>query len=211
MAHVFCNLEDLDDGLTPFCDMTFEIVDRVFDKKVSMWRLDFCADATPYKPVGFAADIPLIGWRKQIDGEGAEAFHSFWGEITLRSRGHESDRMLALLADYYAVPQLHDKSNGMIAQFLRPKDRLLSKGWTFSNSIRCLAVGIASDPASIADDVVQMKLFFDDGIENGRYAEVFLNIDLPRGLCALNEKDESYRADLVHWFSRQGDVNANPF
>jgi hypothetical protein len=56
-----------------------------------------------------------------------------------------------------------------------------------------------------------MKLFFDEGIENGRYAEIFLNIDLPEGYAALNEKDEEYREDLIHWLSRPDAVVANPY
>lgn len=56
-----------------------------------------------------------------------------------------------------------------------------------------------------------MKLFFDQGVENGRYAEVFFNVDMLEGFAALNEKDEEYRADLIHWLSLPGDVIANPY
>jgi hypothetical protein len=56
-----------------------------------------------------------------------------------------------------------------------------------------------------------MKLFLDDGMKDGRYAEVFLNVDMPQGFAALNEKDESYRTDLVHWLSLPGSVMANPY
>lgn len=71
-------------------------------------------------------------------------------------------------------------------------------------------MGIQTDPALIADHPVHMKLFFDDGEEDGHYAEVFLHIDLPQGLCGLNEKDQEYRPDLIHWLSMPGIVNANP-
>lgn len=210
MMHVFCNLEDLTDGHQPLCDMTFEIVDRVFDEQSYTWRLGFRADATPYKPVGFYADIPLVGWKEQIDGEGEDAFHSFWGPVMLRSRGHDSDRMLALLADFYAVTPPLEKPNDWRFKFLRPTDTLLSKGWVFPQSVSCLAVGIQSNPALIVYERVHMKLFFDEGVENGHYAEVFLDIDLPGGFCAFNEKDEEYRQELIHWLSRPGNVNANP-
>ncbi|EZP73559.1 hypothetical protein BV96_01000 [Sphingomonas paucimobilis] len=133
----------------------------------------------------------MSGWHEQVDGEDDDAFHSFWGSITLHSSGHESDRMLALLADYYEIPSPGKKANGLITKFVRPRDELLSRGWTFASHVDCLAVGIASNPALIADDVVRMKLFFDEGIENGRYAEVFLNVDLPEGFCALNEKTKN--------------------
>lgn len=209
--HVFCNLEDTGDGLQPLCDMTFEVVERAYDERTSIWRLSFKANATPYEAVGFAVDIPLIGWREQIDGDEEDAFHSFWGPVTLRSRGHDSDRLLALLADYYGITPKTDKRRGWLLNSFQSRDILLNKGWTFSKSVECLAVGIQSNPTLIADHPLHMKLFFDDGMENGHYAEVFLDIDLPQGFCGLNEKDEEYRPELVHWLSRPGDVNANPY
>lgn len=208
--HVFCNLEDTDDGLPPLCDMTFEVAERSFDEGTSTWRLTLCANATPYEPVGFSVDIPVIGWKEQIDGEDDDAFHSFWGPVTLRTLGHESDRLLALLADYYGIPPSSNKRFGWLSKPFQSRDSLLRKGWIFPQRVNCLGVGIHSDPALIADHPVHMKLFFDDGDEDGHYAEVFLDVDLPQGLCGLNEKDEEYRPDLIHWLSMPGIVNANP-
>ena len=208
--HVFCNLEDTDDGLPPMCDMTFEVVEKSFDEGASTWRLTLSARATPYEPVGFAVDIPMIGWKEQIDGDEDDAFHSFWGPVTLRTVGHESDRLLALLADYYEIPSSSNKRLGWPFKPFQSRDSLLSKGWIFPQRINCLGVGIQSDPTLIADHPVHMKLFFDDGEEDGHYAEVFLDVDLPQGLCGLNEKDEEYRPALIHWLSLPGIVNANP-
>lgn len=208
--HVFCNLEDTGDDLPPFCDMTFQIIERAYDERASTWCLSFRANATPYEPVGFAVDIPVVGWKEQIDSGQDDAFHSFWGQVTLRSRGYDSDRLLALLADYYGITSTPSRRNRWLSKPFQSRDALLRSGWTFSQSIDCLAVGIQSNPALISDHPVHMKLFFDDGIENGHYAEIFLNIDLPQGLCGLNEKDEGYRTELVHWLSRPGNVNANP-
>lgn len=209
--HVFGNLEGLGDGRPPLCDMSFEIVDRFYNDHESTWRLGLRADAAPYQPVGFDAEIPTFGWNERINGEGDDAFHSFWGPVTLHSRGPDSDRMLALLADYYGASSPQNKSNGWLTKLFRSEDTLLASGWRFSQTINCFAVGIQSNPALIADRAVRMKLFFDDGFENGHYAEVFLDIDLPRGLGALNEKDEEYRDELIYWLSRAGKVNANPY
>jgi len=210
MIHVFCNLEQLEDGLLPMCDMTFDIVEKGYDEAASSWRLGFRADATPYDPVGFGAVIPVSGWREQVDGEGEEAFRSFWGPVTLHSRGHESDRLLALMADYYGVAEPPEK-RGLLSQLFGKNVGISGATWKFADSINCLAVGIASNPALIADDVVRMKLFFDEGIDNGRYAEVFFDVDIRGGIGALNEKDEDYRADLLHWLSIPGNVTANPY
>ena len=208
--HVFCNLEDAGDDLPPMCDMTFEVIEKAFDASASIWRINLCASATPYDPVGFAVDIPVTGWRDQVVGEEDDAFHSFWGPVTLRTRGHESDRLLALMADYYGISSAPNKRRGWLSKLFQPRDVLLSQGWIFAQSISCLAVGINSNPALIAEQPVHMKLFFDEGVEDGRYAEVFLDIDLPQGLCGLNEKDEEYRADLLYWLSVPGLANANP-
>lgn len=212
MVHVFCYLEEMGNGVPPMCDMTFEIVEKNYEEYASCWRLVFRADATPYEPVGFGATIPSSGWRHQVDGEGDEAFHSFWGSVTLHSRGDESDRLLALMADYYNVPAPPPAAKqNLLSKVFGGKNDPLATTWKFANSIECLAVGIASNPALIADNVIRMKLFFDDGSENGSYAEVFFNVDMPAGIVTFNEKDEDYRADLVNWLSLTGDVKANPY
>lgn len=211
MVHVFSNLEDMDDGLPPMCDMTFKIIDKEYDQSVSSWRFAFRADATPYEPVGFNAVIPVSGWREQVDGEGEEAFHSFWGAVTLQSRGLESDRLLALMADYYDIPELSAIKPNLLSNAFARRNDVLARSWKFAHSIECFAVGISSDPALVADEPIRMKLFFDQGVENGRYAEVFFDVDMPEGFATLNEKDQEYRADLIHWLSLPGNVTANPY
>jgi hypothetical protein len=188
------------------CDMTFEIVESRFDEERQEWTLDCRADAKPSGTVGCRAIIPIAGWREQVDGEGEDAFHSFWGPVQLSSLGADSDRLIALIADYFDIPPQGNAKPGLLGSFLAKRN----PSWTFVSEIECLAVGIQSDPARLSDDVIHMKLFMDDGQESGRYAEIFLNVDLPGGYLAVNEKDEEYRTDLVHWLSQQGPVNANP-
>jgi len=210
MIHVFDNLEEDDSGYPPMCDMTFEIIEKAYDEAASAWRLSFRADASPGETVGFGATIAVAGWREQIHEAGDDAFHSFWGLASVHSRGAESDRLLALMADFYTVPHQPAPEQVLNGEVFYNKLEPLVAGWTFADHIECVAVGIASNPALIADEVIHMKLFFDDGVKEGRYAEVYLNIDLPEGFAALNEKDEDYRVDLIHWLSRAGTVSANP-
>lgn len=103
MVHVFSHVEEVGDGFPPMCDMTFEIIGKEYDEAMACWHLAFRADATPYEPIGFGATIPVSGWREQVDGDGENAFHSFWGTVTLHSRGVESDRLLGLLAKQYGI------------------------------------------------------------------------------------------------------------
>ncbi|MCJ2187281.1 hypothetical protein [Novosphingobium beihaiensis] len=191
--------------------MTFEIIEREYDETAYVWRLGFRADATPYQPVGFDAEIPVSGWRKQIGNVENEAFPTFWGSISLHSRGAESDRLLGLLASYYNIPAPEAEKHSLFQKIFGNKSDTLAATWKFANRIECFAVGINSDPALITDDVVRLKLFLEDGIPNGRFAEIFFNIDMPQGFAALDEKDEEYRIDLVHWLSLPGQVNANPY
>jgi hypothetical protein len=208
MIHVFSNLEDLGDGERPFCDMAFEIVEKRYDEANSAWILVFEADAEPHKPVGYKAIIPDRGWNEQIDGDDEDAFHSFWGTMALESIGQKSDRLIALLADYYGIHTNSQKKRSIFNKIFDRDEDALETSWKFANHIECLAVGIKSNPAKIAEEPVRIKLFFEDSDENGPYAEVFLNIDMPSKLAELNEKDEGYRTDLIHWLSRQGNVNA---
>jgi hypothetical protein len=203
---IFCNLEQEPGDDHPFCDMTFEIVDKRFDERCDSWRINCRADAGSVGPVGFGCEIPMTGWKEQVDGEGEDAFHSYWGHVRLTSLGSESDRLVRVMADFYGLTSPGETEGGMLTRLFRksPKDR------TFAPEIVCLAVGIASDPRNIEDDTIHTKLFFDEGTEGGRYAEVFLNVDLEAGLVALNEKDEEYRADLVHWMTMPGRVIADP-
>ena len=211
MLHVFCNLEESDDDGLPMCDMTFEVVAREYNEAAFSWRLAFRADAAPYKAVGFAATIPMIGWQEQVDGEGEDAFHSYWGSVTLHSLGEESDELLALIADYFQCPPPTAAKKSLASKIFGGKEDSATTARRFADTIHCLAVGIASNPATLEGESIHMKLFFDDGLENGRYAEIFFNVDLRAGIAALNEKDEDYRSDLLHWLSLPGDVVANPF
>ncbi|WP_260923365.1 hypothetical protein [Novosphingobium sp. 9] len=190
--------------------MTFEIIGKEYDEASACWHLAFRADATAYEPIGFGATIPVSGWREQVDGDGENAFHSFWGTVTLHSRGVESDRLLGLLAKEYGIPAPQE-TRGFLQRILKKKSDGIDQGWIFANSIECFAVGINSNPSLINNEVVHMKLFLEDGVENGRFAEVFFNVDMDQGFAALNEKDQEYRADLVHWLSLPGNVNANPY
>jgi hypothetical protein len=99
----------------------------------------------------------------------------YWGSVTLRSIGPESDALVTALARLYGIPST--------------APRMLPE-------IRAEAVGLASDPRLIESERVKMKLFFHSD-NNDRYAEVFLNIDRRAQLVELHEKDQEYRKNLL--------------
>jgi hypothetical protein len=59
------------------------------------------------------------------------------------------------------------------------------------------AVGLASDPRSLEVAPVHMKLFFNSESSEERYAEVFLNTDVPGRMIQFHEKDMDYRQPLL--------------
>lgn len=75
------------------------------------------------------------------------------------------------MAKHYGVSSKENKVFGWLNKFIKPGDSRLPSGWVFPDSITCLALGLESNPARIADESVRLQLFFDDGIENAKYAE----------------------------------------
>lgn len=104
-----------------------------------------------------------------------DAVTFYWGSVTLRSIGLESDALAMALSRLYG---------------------LAHAGLRMLPEIRAEAVGLASDPRLIESEPVKMKLFFHSGNE-ARYAEVFLNIDRRAQIVELHEKDPEYRKNLV--------------
>ncbi len=102
------------------------------------------------------------------------------GIVTYRSAGAESDRLLVLLDRLYETN-------------LRPAHMV--------NSVSFAALTLGDDPKAMDSTVVHTKLFHEPDEENF-YAEVYTNIDLPRGLVQIREKDNSYRRTLVLVLSR---------
>ena len=122
--------------------------------------------------VGIGVDIDRH-WSPKPTEHKAITF--YWGSVTLRSIGPESDAFAMSLSRLYGIPN--------------PALRMLPE-------IRAEAVGLASDPRLIESQPVKMKLFFHSESDQ-RYAEVFLNIDRRAQTVEFHEKDREYRKNLV--------------
>ena len=128
--------------------------------------------------------VLLPEWKAQpIEGM---AGHWYWGSVLLRSVGAPSDAFVQALDALYGTSLgIH----GMHAE------------------IRFAAVGIDDDPRTVNDEPVHMKLFFEHSDE-GRYAEVYLNVDAPARRVEFHEKDADYRRPLLlalgHGAAEQG-------
>jgi hypothetical protein len=112
------------------------------------------------------------GWRR---GTIAGSIPSFSGTVTYRSLGDLSDRFVSLLDRLYGV--------GLDPERMK-------------EAVSFTALTLGDDPAAIDSAVVNMKLFF-EGVEAGCYAELYTNLDLPRGVVQICEKDEGYRRPII--------------
>ena len=87
--------------------------------------------------------------------------------------------------------------------FVEALDELFGTGLapgSMADRVFFSALALSGDPTSLASGPVKLKLFFDPG-SPARYAEVYLNIDVPTGTVELNEKDPDYRENLVRALS----------
>jgi hypothetical protein len=124
------------------------------------------------REVGFAAEIHSEWVEKPLKDESASFY---WGKVTLRSIGEPSNHFVEVLSKLYGVTS---KSAPMLAE------------------VTAQAVGLADDPRRLLEAPVRMKLFFNSEIE-GRYAEVFLNLDVPGRVVQFHEKDQEYRQNVI--------------
>lgn len=105
-----------------------------------------------------------------------------WGDCTFGRTGEDSDWFVTLLARRY----------GHAAVALIP----------MLEAVQARLVFLGGDPAQIRHQPLHAKAFFhsdalDEGHAPPRYAEVFVNIDLPGGVLQFHEKNQDYRMPLL--------------
>ncbi len=126
--------------------------------------------------VGFAV---ILGpeWERKKAGEN---FFVRWGTVRLVSLGEPSDSFLRVLDSLYGVDLGADR---------------------MTSETSLTAVALEGDPSNAPNEGVRMKLFFEHDDE-GRYGEIYLNIDFAAGRVQFHEKDEDYRAAVVKGLSK---------
>jgi hypothetical protein len=126
--------------------------------------------------VGFSFVLHPAWDPQPIEGGGAIFY---WGTGSYERTGPESDRFVALVAQRYQL----DATSGSASMLPR---------------IQVQVVGLDSDPSKASGQGAKMKLFFHSESEDeGRYAEVFTNINIEEGVLEFHEKDNEYRAPLI--------------
>lgn len=128
------------------------------------------------QPIGFSFEIHPNWKESPLEGGGGVFY---WGKATIKSIGPASDNFVAALADLYGLQD--------------PKFPMLP-------AIEVEVVGLDSDPRRLESMPVKMKFFFNANASEERYAEVFLNTDVPSRLVQFHEKDTDYRQPLLRAF-----------
>jgi hypothetical protein len=67
----------------------------------------------------------------------------------------------------------------------------------FVDRIGVVSIALEGDPAKLLVEPVRFKVFFHPNGGESRYAELYTNIDVPKKLLELREKDTDYRANVV--------------
>lgn len=132
------------------------------------------------QPVCFQATLSPT-WK---EGRVADR-RSFTGVVTVRSLGVESDALVKAMDTLYEA-QLKPTSMAKATQFA--------------------AITLNGNPSDLTAGEVAIKLFFESENED-RYAELYLNIDVPKHRVELREKDEGYRAPVIRALSLGPELN----
>ena len=168
MRSIFAESADPAGEGPSWVDLAFDIAEARTDARSG--RLAIVAHAaTADGTAGFGVEYDRVGWcRDQVS---SDIWFDF-GTASLFSLGAESDRFATLLSQLMG--------DGDSRRFVARAD--------------CDAVLINSDPERMMEQYCSSKLFI--GPEDDE-AQVFINFDIPAGLCEFREKDPWFRVNLL--------------
>ena len=126
------------------------------------------------KPVAFDVRVGGEWVERRVDQLGVVLYDG--GTVELLSAGPESDALLNVVDRLYVTGLSPSKMN---------------------EQTKFRALAVAGNPNTLDSSPVKIKLFFVDPEDEERYAEAYLNFDLPRSRIQLLEKDEEYRRPFL--------------
>ena len=153
-----------------FVDLSFALESRKQGPRVGERLVAIGADKD--RPVAFTIVIEP-GW-KDVKLAGLD-IPTHQGSIVIESLGEASDALVQAIDRLYAT--------GIGAK-------------TMQSATRFSGISLGGDPSRLDVGPAKIKLFFESEV-SGRYAELFLNIDVQAKSIELNEKDEDYRRPVV--------------
>lgn len=110
-----------------------------------------------------------------LEGDWHESKTRSFGRVNYESLGPESDALVSAMSEIYAAE-------------IKPV--------AMTREVPFVGATLEGNPSELRSQPVKMKLFFESEKED-RYAEVYTNIDLPKTVLEIREKDPGYRGPLL--------------
>ncbi|HZL90687.1 MAG TPA: hypothetical protein VFB96_20125 [Pirellulaceae bacterium] len=110
-----------------------------------------------------------------LEGAWRESKTRSFGRVIYESVGPESDALVSAMSEIYEAE-------------IKPV--------AMTGEVAFVGATLEGKPSELRSQPVKMKLFFESEKED-RYAEVYTNIDLPKAVLEIREKDPGYRAPLL--------------
>jgi hypothetical protein len=157
-----------------FVDLSFAIGSR--QQKAACGERLVAMGRDGAQDVGFAILLEP-GW-KEVRLEGVK-LTTYQGRAVVESIGQRSNSLVQ------AIDRLYSTNAGVKEM---------------GQAIRFTGISLGGNPSDLDAGPAKIKLFF-EGATEGRYAEIYVNIDVKVGSVELNEKDPDYRVSVVHALS----------
>jgi hypothetical protein len=160
-----------------FVDLVFVIRKATFDKQ------GFCTITAEAKHkgqvVGFALKV-RPGMKPGIVKNDIDKT-AFYGEgVQLLRTGPESDQLLEVLSALY---------------------KMKAPARKFREVVPVTTIALQGNPSNLKTEYIKLKIFHDEKDEHEEYFELFLHINMPGNIIALNEKDQEYRPTVLKGLS----------
>ena len=168
----YCKLTQTDDD---FVDFSFDIINT--KKKLFGSIILECAACNEGKNVGFCLEIKCN--MRGITNNDFRTFHTYPKGMKLTYQKDLSDDFISSVSQLY----------GFGGTDLKLKE---------SAYIECGAINV--NPMNLQTEEVQFKCFLEANDE-AKYAEFYINVDLPNQKLYFNEKDPDYRENIIRYFS----------
>lgn len=164
-------------------DMIFTITDtQISDEKVHL-SLEAIAGG---HAVGFMVEVPRH-WRGA--GEDYATLDFKQDSIKLTAMDQQSNNLILWMKAWCeANPSEDDEEfeDALDMDKIRPE-------------FRFTGVNLGADDADVVVDSSRIKIFYEQEL----YFEMFLNVDVLNGSVTLNEKDQSYREEVLYVFEKR--------
>ena len=169
MRNIFAGVSDRADENSVWFDLAFDITAARELPEDRRLSIEVRGESDN-EVAGFGVELERLGWRRD---QFSDDIWFDWGRGAIFSLGAESDYFAEILTSLIG--------DGLPGRFVDRRE--------------CDVVLLNGDPDRIMTDYCRSKFFLGEADDDE--AQVFMNFDLPSGLCEFREKDLDYRKNLL--------------